>query len=43
MGVKGSEWDAMGVRREELLPLTAGDRKKALKMLKREWWPQEWR
>lgn len=43
MGVKGSEWDRMGVRREELLALTAGDRKKALKMLKREWWPEEWR
>lgn len=43
LGVKGSEWDSSGVRRDELLQLTIGDRKKGLKMLKREWLPEEWK
>lgn len=43
LGVKGSEWDAMGVPRGELLPLTMADRKKAIKMCKREGKPEEWR
>ncbi|GAA6001387.1 hypothetical protein JCM10207_006638 [Rhodosporidiobolus poonsookiae] len=43
LGVKGTEWDALGVDRDELLPLTRADRGKALGMLKREWLPDEWR
>ncbi|GAA5923857.1 hypothetical protein JCM1841_001415 [Sporobolomyces salmonicolor] len=43
VGIKPSEWDSMGVKREELLLLSAADRKKAGAMVKREWWPAEWR
>ncbi|GAA6038244.1 hypothetical protein JCM8097_005811 [Rhodosporidiobolus ruineniae] len=43
LGVKGSEWDDLGVGRDELLPLTKADRSKALRMLRREWLPEEWR
>ena len=43
LGIKGTEWDSMGVNRDELLPLTSGDRKKALKMLKRDWMPEDWK
>ncbi|GAA6051033.1 hypothetical protein JCM3770_005465 [Rhodotorula araucariae] len=43
LGVKGSEWDALGVGRDELLPLTKADRGKALAMLKKEGLPNEWR
>ncbi|GAA5850652.1 hypothetical protein JCM8547_001945 [Rhodosporidiobolus lusitaniae] len=43
LGVKGTEWDALGIDRDELLPLTKADRSKALAMLNREWLPEEWR
>lgn len=43
MGVKGTEWDTMGVDRDELLLLSMQDRRKALSMLKREGLPEEWR
>jgi meiotic recombination protein SPO11 len=43
IGVKGSEWDKLGIDRGELLSLGAGDRKKALGMLKRNWWPEAWK
>lgn len=41
IGIKGSEWDSLGVGRDELLPLTNADRKKAWKMLSRDWLPEE--
>ncbi|GAA5987818.1 hypothetical protein JCM11641_004939 [Rhodosporidiobolus odoratus] len=43
LGVKASEWDTLGIDRDELLPLTKADRTKALAMLKREWLPEDWR
>ncbi|KAM0753079.1 DNA topoisomerase IV, alpha subunit [Meredithblackwellia eburnea MCA 4105] len=43
LGVRGSEWDSLGVDREELLPLAKADRAKALKMLQRDGLPLEWR
>lgn len=43
LGVKGTEWDDLGVDRDELLPLSLHDRRKALAMLKREGLPAEWR
>ncbi|GAA5950306.1 hypothetical protein JCM21900_001109 [Sporobolomyces salmonicolor] len=43
VGIKPSEWDSMGVKREELLLMSAADRKKAGAMVRREWWPAEWR
>ncbi|GAA5886178.1 hypothetical protein JCM6882_004290 [Rhodosporidiobolus microsporus] len=43
LGVKGSEWDALGIDRDELLSLTKADRTKAAAMLRREWLPDEWR
>ncbi|KAI5480789.1 meiotic recombination protein SPO11 [Pseudohyphozyma bogoriensis] len=43
VGVKGTQWDEIGVGREQLLPLTTGDRKKALKMLSRPSIPSEWK
>ncbi|KAL8281123.1 hypothetical protein RQP46_006481 [Phenoliferia psychrophenolica] len=43
IGVKGTEWDALRIPRDELLPLTKADRTKALKLLKREGLPDEWR
>ncbi|GAA5888179.1 hypothetical protein JCM5296_000220 [Sporobolomyces johnsonii] len=43
VGIKPSEWDSLGIKREELLMLTSADRKKAGAMIKREWWPVEWR
>ncbi|CDR40623.1 hypothetical protein NBRC10512_008098 [Rhodotorula toruloides] len=42
LGVKGTEWDDLGVDRDELLPLSLHDRRKALAMLKREGLPDEW-
>ena len=43
IGIKGTEWDAMGVPRDQLLPLTKADRSKALKLLKRTGIPEGWR
>ncbi|BGP16475.1 hypothetical protein JCM10213_007919 [Rhodosporidiobolus nylandii] len=43
LGVKGTEWDTLGIDRDELLSLSKGDRAKAAKMLKREWLPEDWR
>ncbi|GEM09843.1 meiotic recombination protein SPO11 [Rhodotorula toruloides] len=43
LGVKGTEWDSLGVDRDELLPLSLHDRRKALAMLKKEGLPEEWR
>ncbi|BGP48432.1 endodeoxyribonuclease [Rhodotorula kratochvilovae] len=43
LGVKGSEWDVLGVGRDELLPLAKADRAKALAMLRKEGLPCEWR
>lgn len=43
LGVKGTEWDQMGVERSRLLALTKADRKKALDMVRRKELPDEWR
>ncbi|GAA5895322.1 hypothetical protein JCM8208_005977 [Rhodotorula glutinis] len=43
LGVKGTEWAALGVDRDELLPLTKADRVKALLMLKKDNLPDAWR
>lgn len=43
LGIKASEWDSSGVNREELLTLGKADRKKAAQMVRREWWPREWK
>ncbi|BGP32347.1 endodeoxyribonuclease [Rhodotorula toruloides] len=43
LGVKGTEWDSLGVDRDELLSLSLHDRRKALAMLKREGLPDDWR
>lgn len=43
LGVRGGEWDSLGIDRDELLPLSLHDRRKALAMLRREGLPDEWR
>ncbi|GAA5833571.1 hypothetical protein JCM9279_001564 [Rhodotorula babjevae] len=43
LGVKGTEWAALGVDRDELLPLTKADRVKAQSMLKKDNLPDAWR
>ncbi|GJN90694.1 hypothetical protein Rhopal_003708-T1 [Rhodotorula paludigena] len=43
LGLKGTEWDALDIDRDELLLLTAKDRTKALAMLRRPTLPDEWR
>jgi len=43
LGVKPTCWDNDGVARGDLLLLDAKDRKKAISMCKREWFPDEWR
>lgn len=43
LGLKGTEWEALGIDRDELLLLTAKDRTKALAMLRRPALPDEWR
>lgn len=43
IGVKGTEWEAMGVAQEDLLPLTESDQRRARAMLKRDSLPDEWR
>ncbi|KPV74908.1 uncharacterized protein RHOBADRAFT_36872 [Rhodotorula graminis WP1] len=43
LGIKGTEWAALGVDRDDLLPLTKADRVKALSMLKKDDLPDAWR
>lgn len=43
LGIKGTEWAALGVDRDELLPLTKADRVKALSILKKDNLPDAWR
>lgn len=44
IGIKASEWDAMGVGRDDLLLLNSQERKFAMGLLKRrDGWCAEWR
>lgn len=43
IGVKATEWDALGVGREHLLPLTGKERKLAIGMLENRDWNEDWK
>jgi len=43
LGLRPTRWDEDGIARNDLIPLSPLDRRKAISMSKRDWMPEEWR